>query len=53
MRTATWLIELSVGVACLAIGAGAMRSDRLRIVGIVAIAAGLAAAGHAILQLTT
>ncbi len=53
MQTLTWLIELGVGVACVAIGMAAMRSERLRIVGAVSIVAGLAAAAHATIELAS
>ncbi|HVF08307.1 MAG TPA: hypothetical protein VNC60_07010 [Actinomycetota bacterium] len=51
VETATWLVELGVGIACLALGAGAWRAGRSRIVGAVLIVAGLAAAIHALVQL--
>lgn len=53
METVTWAIELGVGLACLVVGWAAIRGDRLRIVGVVLIVAGLAAGGHALLQLAT
>ena len=51
--TVTWAIELGVGLACLVVGWVAIRGDRLRIVGVVLIVAGLAAGGHALVQLVT
>lgn len=51
METLTWVIELGVGVACLAIGIAAFRTGRLRIVGVVLVVAGVAAAGHALVRL--
>ncbi|MEX0650633.1 MAG: hypothetical protein WD186_01220 [Actinomycetota bacterium] len=53
METVTWAIELGVGLACLAIGSVAIRGQRLRIVGVVLVVAGLAASGHALVQLVT
>jgi hypothetical protein len=53
VRTVTWLIELGVGLACLAIGVTALRSERLRFVGAVVTLAGLAAAVHAGIQLAS
>ena len=46
MDTVTGAIELVVGVACLAIGAVALRARRLT-VGLALIVAGIVAAGHA------
>ncbi len=51
VETVTWLVELGVGIACLVVGAGAWRGGRLRIVGVVLIVAGLAAASHALVRL--
>jgi hypothetical protein len=42
------VIELAVGVACLLGGGGMSRKPGLRWVGVLVIAAGLAAAAHAI-----
>lgn len=53
VETVTWAIELGVGLACLAIGSVAIRGQRLRIVGVVLVVAGLAASGHAFVQLVT
>lgn len=47
VQTATWLIELGVGLACLAVGAIALRNPRMRVVGVVLLIAGTAAAVHA------
>jgi uncharacterized membrane protein len=52
VQTVTWLIELGVGLACLAIGVTALRSERLRLVGAIATIAGLAAVVHAGIQLS-
>ncbi len=49
----TWAIELGVGVACLAVAALAFGHPRMRLVGAVLLVAGMAAAGHAVFQLTT
>jgi hypothetical protein len=51
MDVLTWVIELGVGVACLVIGTAAIRGSRLRVAGIVLVIAGLAASGHALIQL--
>jgi hypothetical protein len=51
VETVTWAIELGVGLACLVVGSAAIRGQRLRIVGVVLVVAGLAASGHAIAQL--
>jgi len=51
VETVTWAIELGVGLACLVVGSAAIRRQRLRIVGVVLVVAGLAAGGHAIAQL--
>ncbi|HEX7247989.1 MAG TPA: hypothetical protein VF351_07810 [Actinomycetota bacterium] len=47
METAIWLVELGVGIACLAVGAVSLRGPRMRVVGALLLIAGLAAAGHA------
>lgn len=51
VETATWLVELGVGTACLVIGVMTLRGSRLRVVGVLLVIAGLAAAGHATVQL--
>jgi len=51
VETATWVIELGVGLACLAVGGLALRNPRLRLVGVVLLVAGAAAAAHAVFQL--
>lgn len=51
METATWVIELGVGLACLVVGALTLRTPRLRLVGVVLLVAGAAAAAHAVFQL--
>ncbi|HWC71678.1 MAG TPA: hypothetical protein VG993_10990 [Actinomycetota bacterium] len=52
METAIWVIELGVGLACLVLGLSALRASRYRLVGIVLLIAGAAAAGHALFQLS-
>jgi hypothetical protein len=51
VERATWLIELGVGIACVAGGLVAVRRPPLRIVGVALLVAGLAAAAHASLRL--
>ena len=51
METATWVIELGVGLACLVVASLALRNPRLRVIGILLLIAGIAAAGHATMQL--
>ena len=51
METATWVIELGVGLACLVVAGLALRNPRLRLVGVVLLVAGVAAAAHAVFQL--
>jgi len=51
VEAATWVIELGVGLACLVVGALALRNPRLRLVGVVLLVAGAAAAAHAVSQL--
>lgn len=53
METATWVIELAVGLACLLVSALAVRNPRLRGIGVLLLIAGIAAAGHATLQLVS
>jgi hypothetical protein len=53
VETATWVVELGVGIACLVIAALALRNPRLRVVGVMLVVAGVAAAGHAVWQLLT
>jgi hypothetical protein len=43
----TWVIELGVGLGCIAGGVAASRTPRLRIVGVVLLVAGAAACIHA------
>lgn len=52
VETAIWVIELGVGLACLVLGLSALRASRYRLVGIVLLIAGAAAAGHALFQLS-
>jgi len=47
----TWLIELGVGLACVVVGGLAVRNPRMRLVGVVLVVAGLAAATHAVVRL--
>jgi len=51
VETITWTIELGVGLACLVVGSVAIRGGRLRVVGVLLVVAGLAAAAHALTQL--
>lgn len=51
VETLTWVIELGVGLACLAIGVLTRRNSRLRIAGIALLVAGVAATGHALVRL--
>lgn len=51
MEAVTWVIELGVGLACLVVGWLAVRRPRLRVIGVVLLVAGVAAAGHALWQL--
>lgn len=51
METATWVIELGVGLACLVVAGLALRNPRLRVVGILLLIAGIAAAAHASIRL--
>jgi putative copper export protein len=51
VETATWVIELGVGLACLVAASIARRNQRLRAIGILLLIAGIAAAGHAAIQL--
>ena len=53
METATWVIELGVGLACLGVAGLALRNPRLRVIGILLLIAGLAAAGHATMRLVS
>ena len=50
METVTWVIELLVGLACLVLGMSALRTARYRLIGVVLLVAGVAAAGHALIQ---
>ena len=52
METAIWMIELLVGLACLVLGMSALRTVRYRLIGVVLLVAGVAAAGHALIQLS-
>lgn len=47
----TWLIELGVGLGCIAGGVAAVRTGRLRVVGILLLVAGTAASVHAVVAL--
>jgi hypothetical protein len=47
----TWVIELGVGIACLAIGVVAIRRGHRHLTGAVLVTAGAIAAGHASLML--
>jgi hypothetical protein len=51
MDEVTWIIELGVGIGCLAGGVAALRVPSLRIVGVIALAGGAAAVIHAIAAL--
>ncbi len=51
METATWVIELGVGLACLVVAGLALRNPRLRVIGVLLLIAGIAATGHAAIQL--
>ena len=51
VETATWLVELGVGIACLVIGVMTLSGSRLRVVGVLLVIAGLAAVGHATVRL--
>jgi hypothetical protein len=53
VERATWVIELGVGLACLAGGVAAWPTPRLRLIAVLLLVAGLAAAGHAVVQLAT
>jgi len=53
VETVTWAIELGVGIACLVIATATLRAPRLRWIGVALAIAGLAAAGHATVQLFT
>ena len=48
MDALTSVIELGVGLGCIAGGVAAMRTPRLRIVGVVLLVAGAAACVHAL-----
>lgn len=52
MQAAIWVIELGVGLACLAGGVMVFRTQRMRVVGILLVLAGGAAAGHAVVRLS-
>jgi putative copper export protein len=47
VETATWVIELAVGLACVVVASIALRNPRLRAVGILLLIAGITAVGHA------
>lgn len=47
METVIWLVELAVGLACLAVGGASMRVPSFRVAGIIVIVAGVAATLHA------
>jgi len=51
VETATWVIELGVGLTCLLVAGLAVRNPRLRVIGVLLLIAGIAAAGHATIQL--
>ena len=51
MDEVMWIIELGVGVGCLAGGVAAVRVPSPRIVGVIALVGGAAAAIHAIAAL--
>jgi hypothetical protein len=50
-RTTTYLIELGVGLACIAIAISMWQGTRRRTVADVVLIAGLAATGHAVWRL--
>jgi hypothetical protein len=47
----TWLIELGVGMGCIAGGIASVRTPRLRVVGVMLLVAGAAASIHAVVAL--
>jgi hypothetical protein len=52
-RTLTYTIELAVGLGCVAAAAPALRTRRLRWLGVVLLAAGGAAIAHATIRLVS
>jgi hypothetical protein len=52
-ETETYLIESVVGLGCLVAAAGIWRRSRVRWPALLLAAAGLAAVGHALLELLT
>lgn len=48
MDTAIALVELAVGLGCIAGGVGTFRMGGSRVLGVVLLIAGVAAAGHAL-----
>jgi hypothetical protein len=51
VEAATWVIELGVGLACLLVAGLALGNPRMRVIGVLLLIAGIAAAGHATIQL--
>lgn len=52
MAVLTWVVELGVGLGCIAGGVVAVRTPRRRLIGVVLLIAGAAAAVHAVSALT-
>jgi hypothetical protein len=52
VEAVTWTIELGVGLACLVVGAAALHGARRPFIAILFVIAGIAALGHATVQLT-
>lgn len=52
VEAVTWTIELGVGLACLVVGAAALRGARRPFIGAMLVIAGITALGHAVVQLT-
>jgi hypothetical protein len=50
-RTLSYAIELAVGLGCVAAAVAALRTRRLRWLGVVLLIAGAAAIAHAVLRL--
>ena len=51
MDTAIALVELAVGLGCIVGGVGTYRMGGSRVLGVVLLIAGMAAAGHALVVL--
>lgn len=50
-RALTYVVELLVGLGCLFAGAATLRRRRTRWLGVVLVAAGIAATAHALVEL--